>query len=242
MQRMFRHWSGIPRFLNEPEHQSAIPSQDHPQTPPFDPRQQPDIKAPIRTTRKPFMTQGEGGNTIPRGIADVRSVYDSRPLFGYDFYWEDAFADGDRQTAAFIVPNGYTFVLRQVGVEIFRNANTSAGRITQWGGPVDIDPTLVTVPKLQIHVDGASTPLWTPFSPSGLTGVPIQNALITGIEIETFIVIPEGSSFTIFIPNFTQSGAFFDTFAYYQGNALLNVGSDVAREVTSQEPLPVVTE
>jgi hypothetical protein len=228
----FPIYGKMPRFIREREHQSPVPSQDQPLERPFDPSQHPDIPVPVRTTNKPFMNQSEnpGADMGMQDIADVRSVYDARPIMAYDWYWEDQFFDGIRVLPAYRVPDGYVLVLKEVMVEIFPQSGGVAP-MTAFG---DLDTTGVvgvTVPKLQILVDGVASPRWTPYGSvqnaflgTSVSGVPIFNALICHVEIPTFIIIEGGSDVTIFIPNFIDNalgGTFHNTYASYYGNLLL---------------------
>src|SRR5258705_12933644 len=90
--------------------QSAVPSQqDVPgYARPFDPSGHPDMQRSFLATKEdvaPFF--------------DVRAVHDSRPLFAYDYYWEEQFADGLRQPPIQVVLQGWTFLLRALTIEFF---------------------------------------------------------------------------------------------------------------------------
>lgn len=260
--RIFTRYSRLPRFAQR-EMQSPVPSQDHPQAPAFNPNAQPDMKPHIRTDRRPFMVQGDNPQSAeltPEQLTDVRHIFDSRPLFGFDWYWEEQFFEGIRQADPFTVPDGFTYVLRQLGVEIFRQsfnaAGTSGFEMNAWGGiAVDMASQSNLIPKLQIVVDGIPTPQWTPYaqvtdptSGDTMQGVPLFSALTSIVEIETFIIIPAGSTFSIFIPDYISRDAnpptFFEfsTLVRYQGVAIQSGGSDPRLDIANQTPLPVVTE
>lgn len=247
--QIFRRYARIPRF-GQHEIQSPVPSQDHPQAPAFNPSRQPDIPVPVRAERRPFMNQGDNPGTqlTPQEIADVRSVFDSRPVSAFDFYWEDCFFDGLREMPAYTVPKGFTCVIRSVNVAIFAQAG-GAATMTDFGDLNTSGVVGVTVPQLQMHVDGAPTPMWTQYghminanTGASVRGVPIYGALIGCVEIPCFIVVPGGSTFSIFIPNFIDNVfglTFHNTYAQYYGNMLPASGKDVQQDVASQEPMPV---
>ncbi len=213
--------------------QTDVPSQqDVPgQAPPFDPSGHPDMQRSFLQTREsvaPFF--------------DVRSVHDSRPLFGYDFYWEDQFVDGIRQTPPFVVPEGWTFLLRTLAIEMFPNSPLGSATVFMSPfGQMGFTGVGVTTPKLQILVNGNPTPMWTQYGPSGLNGVPLFNVFITGITIETFVVIPARSNFTIFIPNWIDPGGVttIDTQCAYYGQMLMASGREPTQDVGNAAALPV---
>jgi hypothetical protein len=258
--RIFRTYSRIPRFAQR-ELQSPVESQDHPQAPAFNPARQPDMKPPIRTTQRPFMQQGSDPATAaltPDQLTDIRHIFDSRPLYAFDWYWEEQFYTGIRQAQAFQVPDGFTYVLRQVGIEIMRQSFNAAGEsgfeLSEWGSiEVDLDSQSQLIPKLQILVDGIPTPQWTPYSQvldpttgDRMQGVPLFTALNSMVQIETFVIVPAGSTITIFVPDFISPDSnpptFFEfsTYVQYQGVALQTQGSDPRLDIANQTPLPVV--
>lgn len=242
-----------PRFGRPPENQSSMPSQQESVAVsgvPFNPVNQPDIRRPYNTNLEPDNIAGEGGASIPSQMADVRSIYDSRPVNGFDFYWEEQFNDGNRDTPAFVVPEGFVFVLRQIDIDIYANDGTSgtASRLNILGGdPNDsVGAGNVNIPKLQVHVDGVSTPLWTNVGGildaggNVVRGVPLWGFATTTKSLQMFVVIGSGSTFTIFIPIFTQTGSLFNTHVRYYGNMLLAHGIQKEFEIASNDPLPII--
>jgi hypothetical protein len=244
-----RGFTRFPRFGNIP--QSDLPGEKAQSSrTAFTPKKQPDIFNPYRTQNAPDMSGG-GENPIgtPEQMLDVRHVYDSRPLFSYDFWWEEQFYDGIRQANPIVVPEGQTWVLRQVELDITRLGGGTGFEIDFWGGnPLDLGFDSNFFVLLQILVDGVPTPQWTPYGsvedPSlpgeSLRGVPLLNALVGPVSIPTFIIVASGQSISVNIPNFIDTvGTDFNTIAKYYGNVLQSGGSDARLDVLNQTPLPV---
>ena len=243
------------------ELQSPVPSQDQPVGVPFNPALQPDMKAPVRTTNRPFMQQSDSGDTgpqLPTELADVRHVFDSRPVSGYDFWFEDRFQGLGNNNApggvfgptlgGYRVPDGYNLFLRRINVSLWVNPFNTTGTNKAWAPNALFQ--LEYAPKMSILVDGAATPFWSSVNqiPNGvgLPGIPLMFPTMQDYEIPCFIPIASGSLMTA---NFVIEGAGatndmdnFVVFVQYYGNLIADTGRSLANEAGNGDPLPVVVE
>jgi hypothetical protein len=214
--------SGYPAHLADD--QSSVPSQ-HSETPPaFDPSQQPDI----RPTPAP---------SVPEASI-VRAVFDSRPPFAYDFFFEDRSidqVDGSTPFTGYVVPLGYLLFLRKVVISLYPfTSPTGVGQpVMNAFGDVSINdfPSGVNV---QILIDNAPAPDWT------IGTVTLFDLFTADVEINTFIKILGGSQINLNLNGITGLDAKLVTYVHYYGNMLLSTGRVLSNEVGNQYPLPVI--
>jgi len=217
-----------------------VPSQQEPTRPPFDPSLQPDM---TQEFLRPSAQIKSG--------ADVRAIFDSRPHMGFDWYFEEYFQFGLSLTDPFPVPDGWTLVLRAIGIDMYPNSNsTGVGAISPFGHQETPQIDDFT-PPLQILVNGQPSPLWTPYGVledpaipgQPLRGVPIFNFTIGNLVIPVFVVIAGGQTVTVRAQNYINVPAAdspVDTAVAYYGNMLQSKGgTDALSEVVNTEPLAV---
>jgi hypothetical protein len=268
--RQFPRFTRLPRGVmpSQNEIQSSVPSQ-HPQTlPPFNPASQPDMPVPVRTTRRPYMNQGEnpGVDLTPQEMADVRHVWDSRPINGYDFWLEDRFSCLPATPASFAsflggynVPDGYNLFLRHLSVSIWPSddpalyvggggTGAAANNFMTKTGPLGVSFQLNAVPKMSLLIDGSPTPYWTAINqaPNGgsLPGIPLLNPGLYDYEIPCFVPVAGGSNVSASFTIELAANAIdpWIIMVQYYGNLISDTGRTLANEAGNGEPLPVVGE
>jgi hypothetical protein len=236
---------------------------------PFNPVNQPDIRRPYPTEPGAIPVSGDaatGGVVAPRQLADVRHIWDARPVDGYDFWLEDRFSAQPATPGTFApvlggyrVPTGFNLFLRNLAVSIWPNLDpaiyaggggtgTAVNNFMTLGGPLNVAFQLNAVPKMSVLVDGAATPYWTQIgqTPNGaaLPGVPLFNPGLYDYEFDTFIPVPGGSlvtaAFTIELAA-DQIDAWI-IMVQYRGNLIADTGRSLLQEAGNGEPLPVVIE
>ena len=220
-----------------------LPSQQNPVPPPFDPSQHPD------TIKQPPPLQLD--------LSIVRYVMDSRPPFAWDFYWQEFNLDTGgnvpivggqiQQTVGYNVPDGYTLLLRSVGVEFdtieTQNATFLAGPLNDFG---TVNPGLWPLMSLQCLVNNSAAQGWPPQSTTANNqtvagGIPLPDIYTDDIEVPCFIVVPGGSnvraqikpSFAGFDPSTNNALICFS----YHGTMLFSTGRETYREVGNADPL-----
>lgn len=267
IKKQFRVRRIVPRFAHSvAEIQSAVPSQDHPLGVPFNPGLQPDMKAPVRTIRRPFMQQGDNpdqGPQLPDDLADVRHVWDARPPNAYDIWFEDRFqGSGNNNTAGvfgptlggYRVPDGYNLFLRKMNISVWANpfAIAAIGATNQAWAPNTLFQLEFT-PKLSVLVDGAATPFFTAANSFPIIdpnfpppGIPLMFPTMHDYEIPCFIPVAGGSvvtaNFVIDGPGATNVPDNFIFFVQYHGNLISDTGRSLSNEVGNSDPLPVIND
>ncbi|MGH8742872.1 MAG: hypothetical protein ACREUY_01185 [Burkholderiales bacterium] len=211
------------------------------------------MKAPIRTRRQSFMTEGQqlAGGIEASEASDVRHVFDSRPVNGYDFFFEDKFFDTGAgfvpELGGYIVPDGYNLFLRSVEVTGYPAAGDNDNGVLTIFGPSTV--TLADVVQMQILIDGVSTPMWTSTNSFvnaqtlvvPLNGIPLPDFGFSTKHIPCFILVPGGSRisaafFSSAIAGMTPWNVIVD----YYGNLISDTGRSIANEVGNDTPLPVI--
>jgi hypothetical protein len=262
-QQFLRRYLRIPRGAMQSETQSPIPSQDQPIAPPFNPGLQPDMKQPVRTTRRPFMNQGDDPIArtpmTPDNTGDVRHVWDSRPINGYDVYFTDAFIPNPTfaaQLGGYNVPVGYNFFLRHITVSIWPNSGGADNEVLNILGPTTqtflLAPFTNSDVQMSLLVDGSPTPYWTapnnmangsdPVNNAGLSGISMVPLGCDDIEIPCFIPVPSGSNVTaaFFAASLPLGIDAWRIFVHYYGNLISDTGRAITNEAGNADPLPVI--
>jgi hypothetical protein len=225
MVRRFRTTNYYPSGYSDdlPDNQSGVPSQHSPVPPAFDPSHQPDMVP----TPAP---------SVPEA-AIVRAIFDSRPPFAYDFFFEDRSIDqidGSTPFTGYVVPVGYVLFLRKVVLSMYPFPTPlGVGRpVMNAFGDVSINdfPSGVV---LQLLVDNSPAPDWT------IGAVPLFDLFTADVEIPTFIKVLGGSQINLSLGGITGLDAKLVTYVHYYGNMLLGTGRTVSNEVGNQYPLPV---
>jgi hypothetical protein len=209
--------SGYPTKLAD--QQSAVPSQYSEVPPAFDPSMHPDMIP-----------------TDPIGVVDqsiVRHVFDSRPPFAYDFFFEDTFQGGVDLLGGYTVPVGWNLFLRRIILSIYPVTGEVATRtITIFG---DLDVLAFAAPILQILNNGAPASDWT------VGQVVLFDVTGADIEIETFVKIKGGNNLNISLSGITSPpNPTLNVYVQYYGNMLLSTGRNIVNEVGNQYPQPVI--
>lgn len=211
--------SGIPEGL--PDNQSSVPSQHSPVSIPFDPSRQPDMQ-PTKI------------DSVP-DVSIVRAVFDSRPPYAYDFFFENTWQDGVQILNPYTVPVGYVLILRKVEISVYSVLEgdlLNSGFMSPFG---DISNAGLA-PTLQILIDNLPAPTWT------VGAVTLFDIFTSDVEIETFIPILGGSTIDIKMPGVTGIGSTtFNVYAHFYGNMLLATGRNLVNEVGNANPQPVIS-
>lgn len=249
-----------PGFKSYPINQSSMPSQHGAQPwqtgQPYNPVNQPDIRRPYKTRLAPDMVAGEPsqneplGVQIPREIASVQHIFDSRPVQGYDIFFTDKFFDNGiifrPELGGYRVPDGFNLFLRKITVSGWPNTGDVDNAVLTLLGPTTV--TVHDVVQMSMLVDGAATPLWTsvhdmanqpPIGP--LNGVPLPDFGFCDTEFDCFIIVPGGSIVTAaFInPGAVAGMTPWKVIVHYYGNLLLDTGRTLSNEAGNDRPIPV---
>jgi len=255
MQR-FRYTTNYPGNYSPEQlrgNQSPVPSQ-HDGTPqPYYPAYPADLIPP------------QQARTTPDNLAIVRSHFDSRPVNAFDMYFEDAFFDSGPASwmQGYTVPQGYTFVLRRLGLQLLPSeaiaANTPGGPLqNQWMPRIDPYGNIIQFlandggrfATLQVTVNGVATQISLLSSNAPVKSVNTSNGGI-GLfhlgygeyEIDTFLLAQENSNVNVIVDPLTDTpGAFpsgFNLYVQYYGNLLLSDGRQTTMQVGNPDPEPV---
>lgn len=226
MVRRFRPYKHYPAGFDASKlaaNQSSVPSQHMPVGPAFDPSQQPDMQ-PTRITSRP-------------DNSDVRFIFDSRPPYAYDFFFENKWRDGIQVLNPYTVPLGWVLLLKYIAINIYPFGPPdllTAPTITPFG---DNDDTQFPDVRLEILVDGSPTPYFT------VGNVRLFDAFQSELEIPVFVPIQGGSSFDINITNVISSDGIavtlLNTYVHFSGTMLLSTGRNLVNETGNEYPLPV---
>lgn len=214
-----------------------MPSQRTPVPDPYYPQGPTDLIA----------TPGPGGrDNIASNLSVVRSVYDSRPPYAYDFTFTDRSTNlgGDFVFGGFLTPLGYITVLRKVGLTLYGNKAVGGDGFI---GPYGFISNQLIDPELSLLINGGQQLQWlVPLSPNspnqnpvaGFVGNFAGQAYTSGIEIDTFVPLPENTTVTIAVPGFTDTiGMFFNV--TYSGNLILTDGRIAQLQIGNNDPEPV---
>lgn len=148
----------------------------------------------------------------PSGARQVVSMYDARPIGGFDFvlsYHYDADAGPEEPFGLVTAPQGYTTVIRRIEVEPFPSVLLESPGV------------------FMLYINGNAVPAWEWFSGTSFLGC----------AIETFVVAPERSSIRL-----AGSGGFGegpegpridDMIVRFSGNLILNSGDQPTEQVGS---------
>jgi len=233
--RRYRYTTSYPGNYNpnkQKDHQSPVPSQNDAMLAPYYPEYPGDLIPPQQANRSL-------GN-----LAVVRSHFDSRPINAFDFTFVDRFF-GAAYYGGFAIPPGYVGILRSVTVEAFGNLGANPAFVDAYGF------VEYNAHSLQILVNGAAqVPFAVPVSANSpnlnpglnqalaVAGVFVDKLFTGGEKINTFVVLPEGSTCNIRIPNVTDTAGLFVS-VVYQGNLLLSDGRQPISQVGNGDPEPV---
>ena len=235
--------------------QSPVPSQNNATPKPYYPAYPADL---IQRSAR----------TSPDNLAIVRAQFDSRPVNAFDMYFEDAYFDAGPVSwmAGYTVPQGYTLILRRLGLQLLPSeaiaANTPAGPLqNQWMPRIDPYGNIIQFltadggrfATLQITVNGVATPISilssnAPYkSVNGGTGggggIGLFHLGYGEYEVDTFLTASENSVVNIIVDPLTDTlGAFpsgFNLYVQYYGNLLLSDGRQTTLQVGNGDPEPV---
>lgn len=219
--------------------QSAVPSQNAPVPDPFYPDPSVDLQSP------PSGGRPKVAGTDNRAI--VRSVYDSRPPYAFDFVFTDKFVGGAAVFGGFAVPVGYVAVVRKIEVILSGNKSVGGnGLISPYG---DISNQLL-IPQLRVSINGGQQAQWliptSQNSPSanpiaGFAGNLIPGAIMSGAEIDTFFVLGENDTLNISVPGWTDTIGL-DVDVAYGGQLILTDGRLKELEIGNSDAEPVTVE
>lgn len=201
--------------------QSPVPSQQFKTPKIYDPTFQPDMTA---------FQQAPKARAPTSSI--VRYVFDSRPPFAYDWFWEERRSIDVPDNVPYTVPTGYVLLLRHLTLSVNPGVGSN-NHINPWGGN---NRAFAFLPFLQILVNGAATPWFTQQSgPSATQGVPLVDLLQSDTDIDCFVLVEGGQTLTVSVSNISS----FVLHTHYYGNMLLSQGRPVTQEVGNSEAEPV---
>jgi hypothetical protein len=205
--------------------QSPVPSQDMPVPPPFDPRYQPDV------------FNGAPPDVVDIGI--VRSVFDSRPVNAFDFHWEETY-NGTSAAVHYTVPQGYLAITRRFEISVYPAVTNTGVHTLGINGYGDAaNPGSPANANLQILINGAPTPYWTP-NTLGFGGVPTFDLEAADLAFNAFVLVDENQTLSIAIPGVTNDGSTI-TYVHYYGNLIRKTGRTLNNEVGNGDPELVET-
>lgn len=177
----------------------------------------------------------------------VRSIFDSRPVNTFDFTFRDKFNGGAAIFGGFAVPPGYVAILRGVSVELFGDKGVGGTGLIDIYGDVSND---LEIPQISLLINGGQQAQWSiPLSANsplknpvaGFAGIFAEDAYASSADIETFVVLPEGSTVTILAPGWTDT-LLMVVNVEYRGQLILDDGRQAILQVGNADPEPVRSE
>ncbi|MDE2020743.1 MAG: hypothetical protein KGJ13_10440 [Patescibacteria group bacterium] len=217
--------------------QSAVPSQQGQMPQAYYPGQPADLLQPSGNART-----GQIDN-----LAVVRAMFDSRPPYTFDFSWRDKFNGGAAVFGGFAVPPGYIAILRGLSIALFGPKGVGGTGLIDIYGEISNN---LEIPQASLIINGGQQAQWTvPLSTNsplanpiaGFSGLLAEDAYESCADLETFVVLPEGSICNINIPGWTDTLEMLVT-VEYRGQLILNDGRVPQMQVGNSDPEPVRSE